>query len=76
MFIDMDLNKNVLSSKNKVQEVLPKEVVRLTSKEYTALEQKVLQKANQYRGTEAGSLGVQVGVELVLRAIREGFSIG
>ena len=50
--------------------------VRLTGKEYSNLE-KVLntQVSSMYRGTDAGSLGVKVGVELALRAIREGWVV-
>lgn len=61
--------KNQQGNTNKVQER-----VRLTLQQYTLLEKQVLSSFD-LRGTDPGSLGVQVGAERVLRKLREGFVI-
>ena len=49
------------------------EVQRLTSNAYKELEKR-LPKVDT-RQTDAGTLGIQVGMEIVLRALRDGYVI-
>lgn len=62
--------KRVQGSSPVVRQV---EVQRLTPRAYQELEKK-LPKVDT-RVTDAGTLGIQVGMEIVLRALREGYVV-
>lgn len=48
--------------------------LRLSQAEYALLSQRVAAEMQKYRETDAGSLGIRLGSEIVLSLVREGFT--